>query len=417
MIKSTNNSRRRRRWYLGRGRLALPYVASLTLIEAAAAAIYVQEVVPPLVDIVLLNCAILLALSLVSIFFIAFSSNRDLPVTFACQTILYIFAAYMLVVILLHSFYSLNLTAFSSLTTVLIGTMLSIRVAKFHGDKALWIGEDPERKNALGDGIVNLADAQIPDDYDLFVVDRTTDRAKVSAVTNAYALEHEIITFSNFYEYRYGRVYLPDFDVGSLSHSVNQRIYIGVKRIMDIFTCLLFSPVILLACGFSALYILIVSGRPIFFRQERIGFGGVPFRILKFRTMGEMPEELATTTTQKGDSRIIKGGHFLRRFRLDEFPQFLHVLTGQMSLIGPRPEWTVLVERYTPLIPKYSYRHLVRPGLSGWAQVKMGYASDVEETARKISYDLYYVKYISLELDLRILIKTIRALMWNSGAR
>ena len=118
-----------------------------------------------------------------------------------------------------------------------------------------------------------------------------------------------------------------------------------------------------------------------------------------------------------GDMRITKFGHFIRKTRIDELPQFLNILKGDMSLIGPRPEQLSFVEQFNESIPFYRYRHIVRPGLSGWAQVMQGYASDEDETRVKLEYDFYYIKNFSLALDLLIILKTIQTILTGFGAR
>ena len=417
---TANEVGRKRGWHLHRALVAAPYAAALCILDCLVVLAYNQFGAPLLVREPILFGLGLLMTSLVSLAVIAFSRNRDLPVTFACRISLYVLLIYLTAIILNREFYSITLTGFAYLTTCVVGSMLAIHVAKFLADKTGWIGgpNDEDRRSALGPEIVDLDHAELDRvDCDILVVANPTDRINANIVANAYAKDIEVIGFPRFYEYRFARVYLPDFNVIDLSYTINQKFYIRVKRFIDVATCILLAPLILLLAGFTAIYILIISGRPILFRQTRVGLNDVPFQILKFRTMSAVTPELAETTTQIGDMRIIAGGHFLRRCRLDELPQFLHILSGKMSLIGPRPEWSVLVDRYAPDIPQYNYRHLVRPGLSGWAQVKMGYASDIEETKRKVSYDLYYVKYISLELDLRVLIKTLRIIFAGAGAR
>jgi lipopolysaccharide/colanic/teichoic acid biosynthesis glycosyltransferase len=418
MIRTSNNTQRSSRWYLDRATLAAPYVGVTLLADGLIAVAYDKFFAPIFYKPILGYGAYLVILSLLSICLIAVSRNRDFPITYACRITIYTFAVFMFAVLFSRSFYSITLTALAILVACATGAMLSIRVAKFHGDKVLWIGgeADSERMSSLGNGVLDLNDPQA-DECDIVVVARAGDKTKANVISDTYLHGRELIVFSSFYEYRYGKVYLPDFNPADLSLSFSQRTYLRVKRIFDLGACVVLVPIIFPLTCFTALYILLVSGPPILFKQKRMGIGGVPFEILKFRTMGDIPPELLTTTTQVGDKRIIRGGRFLRRFRLDELPQFWNVFRGDMSLIGPRPEWSVLVDRYSAVVPEYNYRHLVRPGLSGWAQVKMGYASDLEETLQKVSYDLFYIRFISLELDLRICFKTIRALIWRSGAR
>src|SRR5690606_1962763 len=144
------------------------------------------------------------------------------------------------------------------------------------------------------------------------------------------------------------------------------------------------------------------------------GYAGKPFRMYKFRTMYKGSSGGATTT---GDSRIIRGCGLIRKLRLDETPQLLNVLMGEMSLIGPRLGAIDSARSYETAMPRYLLRLMVLPGLSGWAQVKSGYAGNLTEAREKLSYDLYYIKHMSLDLDLRIAVSTLRTLLLRRGAR
>ncbi len=188
------------------------------------------------------------------------------------------------------------------------------------------------------------------------------------------------------------------------------------KRLIDLGIVLAVLPVALPVLAAGALAVLIAMGRPILFVQPRTGQGGKVFAIYKLRTMQPSSEDHGITTV-KGDLRITPVGRFLRRSRIDELPQLLNVLKGDMSIIGPRPEWTLLSERYSRELPVYVYRHLVRPGITGWAQVKGGYASDLAETRTKVGYDLFYIKNLSFSLDLQILVRTVWTLLTGRGAR
>jgi len=156
------------------------------------------------------------------------------------------------------------------------------------------------------------------------------------------------------------------------------------------------------------------SGRPIFFRQQRTGKEGSRFEVFKFRTMVVGADKL-DPYTQKKDSRITRIGHFLRLTRLDELPQLFNILAGQMSLIGPRAEWTKLTDEYEKKIPFYNLRHLVRPGLTGWAQVMYPYGANIQDTIEKLEYDLYYIKNYTALLDINILFKTVRVVIFGGG--
>jgi len=167
------------------------------------------------------------------------------------------------------------------------------------------------------------------------------------------------------------------------------------------------TPAVILVLLLASAAIYLLEGGPIFFVQERVGKGGRVFRMFKLRTMKaeSRSEQIATV---KDDPRITPLGKFLRQSHLDELPQLWNILLGHMSLIGPRPEQPALVNHYREKLPLYDLRHSVAPGLSGWAQVNYGYAADLAETARKLDYDLEYVRNCGPKMDLLIVVKTFR---------
>ena len=161
-----------------------------------------------------------------------------------------------------------------------------------------------------------------------------------------------------------------------------------------------------------ALAIKLDSRGPIFFVQERGGRGGRPFRLLKFRTMTVTSPGSDEDVWRRDDSkRVTRVGRCLRRLRLDEWPQFWNVLKGDMDFVGPRPEMMANVETMTEEIPYYAFRHIVRPGITGWAQIQYSYSVSLEEVTEKARYDLYYIKHMSVWLDLRILIDTVKTVL------
>lgn len=166
-----------------------------------------------------------------------------------------------------------------------------------------------------------------------------------------------------------------------------------------------------------ALAIRATSRGPALFRQERVGLGGVAFTMLKYRSMVQDAEKDGPQWAAQGDDRITSVGRLLRKTRLDELPQLWNVLAGQMSFVGPRPERPVFVRRLREQIPYYDQRHTVRPGITGWAQVKYPYGASVEETLEKLEYDLYYIKRLSVAFDVTIVLETLRVLLTGKGAR
>nr|WP_137676994.1 sugar transferase [Parerythrobacter lutipelagi] len=199
--------------------------------------------------------------------------------------------------------------------------------------------------------------------------------------------------------------------------------YMAAKRAFDVVVTIALAPLLLLVMGGIALVIRLDSKGSILFVQERMGFRGEVFRMVKFRTMHDRTVDENETAlrddamTRDGDDRITRAGRFLRKVRLDELPQAWNILKGEMSWIGPRPEAISLSEWYENEIPFYSYRHIVRPGLTGWAQVNQGHVTGVDTATHKLRYDFYYVKNISLWLDVLISLKTLRVIAGGFGAR
>ena len=167
----------------------------------------------------------------------------------------------------------------------------------------------------------------------------------------------------------------------------------------------------------TALAIRLESPGPVLFVQNRVGRGGRKFKIYKFRSMVCDSEKHGAQLAQEGDARVTRTGRFIRKTRLDELPQFWNIIKGDMALIGPRPEQKAFVQQFEQSIPFYGYRHIVRPGLSGWAQVMQGYAGNTDETQVKIEHDFYYIKHFSFALDVLILFKTLKTIITGFGAR
>ncbi|HVU17586.1 MAG TPA: exopolysaccharide biosynthesis polyprenyl glycosylphosphotransferase [Candidatus Didemnitutus sp.] len=190
-------------------------------------------------------------------------------------------------------------------------------------------------------------------------------------------------------------------------------VFLRLKRLWDIAFALvgllLFAPIFPLV----ALAIRLDSEGPVFFHQLRVGRNRVPFHAIKLRTMRPHSED--ALYTKERDERITRFGRLLRNARIDEIPQLWNVLRGDMSLIGPRAEWVKLVDDYEKRIPCYHFRHLVKPGITGWAQVNFPYGSSLEDTLRKLEYDLYYIRYFSFVLDASIVLKTIQVMLFGKG--
>jgi len=188
-----------------------------------------------------------------------------------------------------------------------------------------------------------------------------------------------------------------------------------LKRIFDVllssFGLLLASPFFL----FVPIFIRVESQGAVIFRQERVGLSGKTFNVLKFRSMCVDAEKDGAQWAKSNDPRVTRVGCWLRKLRIDEIPQLINVLRGEMSLIGPRPERPVFVDQLEKEIPFYQMRHLVKPGVTGWAQVNHPYGASVEDAVKKMEYDLFYVKNYSFLLDVRILLRTVRVVLFGKG--
>lgn len=255
------------------------------------------------------------------------------------------------------------------------------------------------------DGIVVDLHAPLPPEWQKFVAECAASGAQVYHAAAVY-------------EAATGRVALSYLNERFLMELTKARpLYQRVKRVIDIAFVVLASPLLLPAFLILAILIKLDSPGPVFYLQERIGEGNIPFRMIKFRSMYVDAEADGAQVTAKDDPRITRVGRFMRRFRIDEWPQLWNVLIGEMSLIGPRPEQVVFAREYEKEIPGYSCRHLVKPGITGWAQVQHGYAAGTDDTRTKLEYDLYYIKNMSIWLDLSILIRTIGIVLTGNGAR
>ena len=213
-----------------------------------------------------------------------------------------------------------------------------------------------------------------------------------------------------------GRVKIDHLSENEFGALLPSSFYEKLKRIIDIISSLFFIPLFTPLLLVVALLIRLESKGPIIFFQKRMGFRGRPFTMFKFRSM--YIDVKGKGFTQEGeDPRITKVGKFIRKFRIDELPQFFNILFGQMSFIGPRPESLELSRWYENDVPFFSYRHVVRPGISGWAQVEQGYAAEVDGMKVKLEYDFYYIKHFSFWLDTLITFKTIKTILTGFGAR
>jgi lipopolysaccharide/colanic/teichoic acid biosynthesis glycosyltransferase len=279
-----------------------------------------------------------------------------------------------------------------------------------------WVDlKTPDADHPALDAIVADLRSDLPSEWDRRLADWALDRMPVfhfkqlrEALTGQVELEH-----------------LSENHFGTLTPSLA---YMTVKHVIDWIIAVIAGVILLPLLIIVAILVRADSpGAPIF-RQRRVGSRGVPFTVYKFRTMVAQPHgavDLAAdqddtrvaAMTQDGDARITRLGRFLRKSRIDELPQILNIILGEMSWIGPRPEAEILSRWYEAEIPFYRYRHIVRPGVTGWAQVSQGHVADVEDVKGKLNYDFYYVKNYSAWLDVLIVIRTIRTILTGFGSK
>ncbi len=250
----------------------------------------------------------------------------------------------------------------------------------------------------------------------------TMSQGAFDALVACRGLGYQVTTMAEVYERALGRV--PVEHVGRNIPSVlpigvrgpGERIYEAAKRGGDVLLAGTFLPLLAAIVPLVALLNLLGNRGPLFYRQTRVGRGGRPFTVNKFRTM--LPDAEGMTGAvwaAEDDPRVTPVGRFLRKARIDELPQLLNVLRGEMSLIGPRPERPEFVDALAQEIPYYRARHAVRPGISGWAQVRYGYGNTVDDARTKLEYDLYYVRHAGLYLDALIVLKTLATMLKLQG--
>ena len=213
-----------------------------------------------------------------------------------------------------------------------------------------------------------------------------------------------------------GRVEINHLSENTFVSTLQGLVYLKVKRGIDLLAVVALAPGFVIAIGVAALAIRLEDGGPAIFRQARTGHRGRPFTIYKLRSMRVETAD-GEHFTSEGDPRITRIGGFLRKYRIDEFPQIWNILRGQMSWIGPRPESLALAEWYDREVPFYSYRHMVRPGITGWAQVNQGNVAKIDAATEKLHYDFYYIKHLSPWLELLIAAKTVQTILTGYGSR
>jgi lipopolysaccharide/colanic/teichoic acid biosynthesis glycosyltransferase len=257
------------------------------------------------------------------------------------------------------------------------------------------------------DAIVADLRFDIPDEWERFLADRALAGTLIMHVKQM----EESLT---------GRVSIEHLSENNLGSLIPGIVYAKIKRLWDLGLSVAVLPLALPFLLFVGILIRLDSKGPALFRQERMGYGGNPFTMYKFRSMHSgfgADDARVAAMTREEDDRVTRVGRFIRRYRIDELPQIINVLKGEMSWIGPRPEAVALSDWYEAELPFYRYRHIVRPGITGWAQVKQGHVADVEDVLWKLQYDFYYIKNFSFWLDLLIIARTMRTVLSGFGAR
>lgn len=265
-----------------------------------------------------------------------------------------------------------------------------------------WLAlHEPKLEEEVNGIITDLHSNDLTDEWEHFIAESTLKGTPV-------------YHYRNIRESLTGRVrinHMYENELGSLLPSEN---YMFLKYCFDIALIVISLPFTIILCLLTAIAIKLEDGGKIFYVQPRVGYRGEVFNVYKFRSMREAAKEVATVDN---DNRVTKVGRFIRKTRIDELPQFLNVVKGEMSLIGPRAEFIDFAVELEKQVPFFNYRHIVKPGISGWAQVNQGYATGAEETKIKIEYDFYYIKHFSFSLDLLIFFKTIHTMLTGYGAR
>lgn len=253
--------------------------------------------------------------------------------------------------------------------------------------------------------------------YDAVVADFDHINDADERFLTACALDRlAVYNAKTIYESFTGRVRIHRMSENNIGSLLPSPTYERVKATMDCMIVICSLPVVLPLCALTALCIKLESSGPVIYSQARVGRGNKRFTIYKFRSM-RVDGSQAQRFADKEDDRVTRVGRIIRKLRIDELPQFFNIIRGEMSLIGPRPEQPAFVEDFNRKIPFYSYRHVVKPGITGWAQVRQGYAANADDTQVKIEHDFYYIKNCSFYLDTLVVLLTIKTMLTGFGAR
>lgn len=275
-------------------------------------------------------------------------------------------------------------------------------------------------ENKIVDWIVWSSPERVPDGLDGIVADLRADLGEEweSFLARCALQSLPVYHAKHVHESLTGRVAIEHMSENNLGSLIPSSLYANLKLALDVLVALLIVPLAIPLCMVAGILIRLDSPGPIFFIQPRVGYRGAVFSIVKLRTMSVgSARDGQPEFTRTHDPRVTRVGKVLRRHRIDELPQIINILKGQMSWIGPRPESLPLSAWYDRQIPFYSYRHIVRPGITGWAQVQQGYAAEIDSVTGKLHYDFFYIKHFSPWLDLLIIMRTFRTVLIGFGAR
>lgn len=341
----------------------------------------------------------------------------------ACLCVVVVYAAAALWIVVSRTYYSRSFFL-ASLVLLLAWQIIDVMMIRRNGRAA--------RLAAIPSGMVTkltgipglelrfLSEPKVDSAIDGIVVDmhkplsKSWTRFVAESAANGIPVYHA----ASIYEVATTRVSLEHAHAGWLRELINGSTwYLPWKRAIDVLVVLLSLPVVVPLSILLAVLIKMDSRGPVLFVQHRVGQGGRVFQMVKFRSMKVDAGEHGPKFADSVDDRVTRVGHFLRRYRLDELPQLWNVLKGEMSLVGPRPEQVDFAREFEQKIPFYRWRHRVKPGITGWAQVQQGYAAGLEDTLKKLEYDLYYVKHLSFWLDLSIILETVRTIVTGFGSR
>lgn len=332
-----------------------------------------------------------------------------------------IFGTLTILTVLFRGYYSNAVLGTALITSIILGLTVIGGASQRKNPRVALIGAWHSLAARLPHPVIHLPSPQKAEAIQSFDIILTGDLTALEPIW-AEPLAHAMVAgarirhIAEYAEEVEGIVSIEHFDITHLSwpriHS-----YRKIKRIADILIVIVSSPAAIAITAISSIAILATMGRPVLFVQDRVGLDGKIFRMFKLRTMTQRLVSSPENATSSGDPRVTPLGRILRRFRIDELPQLYNVLKGDMSVVGPRPEQPSLTRTYANEMPAFLYRCLVRPGITGWAQVRSGYATDLAETREKLKNDLYYIKYFSAALDVQILIRTVGTLLGGGGVR